>query len=116
MKNKNAEEIQIDKKITKLLNKYDLTEVDSFKLIKKLKKITKNIESDEKISAMIPVREFNNGDYLTFVTRDGLVKRTDIMDYARIRQNGLRAIDLVEGDALISVNKTDGEQEIMVAT
>ena len=74
------------------------------------------LESDEKISAMIPVREFNNGEYLTFVTRDGLVKRTDIMDYARIRQNGLRAIDLVEGDQLISVNLTDGEQEIMVAT
>lgn len=74
------------------------------------------LESDEKISAMIPVREFNNGDYLTFVTRGGLVKRTDIMDYSRIRQNGLRAIDLVEGDELISVNKTDGEQEIMVAT
>ncbi len=74
------------------------------------------LESDEKISAMIPVREFNNGEYLTFITRDGLVKRTDIMDYARIRQNGLRAIDLVEGDELISVNLTDGEQEIMVAT
>ncbi|MBQ3124169.1 MAG: DNA gyrase subunit A [Clostridia bacterium] len=74
------------------------------------------LESGEKISAMIPVREFNNGDYLTFVTRGGLVKRTDIMDYSRIRQNGLRAIDLVEGDELISVNKTDGEQEIMVAT
>lgn len=74
------------------------------------------LETDEKISAMIPVREFNNGDYLTFVTRGGLVKRTDIMDYSRIRQNGLRAIDLVESDELISVNKTDGEQEIMVAT
>lgn len=74
------------------------------------------LESDEKISAMIPVREFNNGEYLTFVTRNGLVKRTDIMDYARIRQNGLRAIDLVEGDELISVNLTDGERDIMVAT
>ncbi len=74
------------------------------------------LESDEKISAMIPVREFNNGEYLTFVTRNGLVKRTDIMDYARIRQNGLRAIELVEGDELISVNLTDGEREIMVAT
>ena len=48
MKNKNAEVI-FDKKITKLLNKYDLIEVDSFKLIKKLKKITKNIELDDKI-------------------------------------------------------------------
>ena len=74
------------------------------------------LDSDEKISAMIPVREFNNGEYLTFVTRNGLIKRTDIMDYSRIRQSGLRAIDLVEGDELISVNLTNGEQDIMVAT
>ena len=74
------------------------------------------LESDEKISAMIPIKEFNNGEYLTFVTRNGLIKRTDIMDYSRIRQSGLRAIELVEGDELISVNLTDGEKEIMIAT
>ena len=74
------------------------------------------LDSDEKITAMIPVREFNNGDYLTFVTRNGLIKRTDIMDYSRIRQSGLRAIDIVEGDELISVNLTDGEKDIMVTT
>ena len=74
------------------------------------------LASDEKISAMIPIREFNNGEYLTFVTKLGLIKRTDIMDYSRIRQNGLRAIELVEGDELISVNLTDGEREILIAT
>ena len=74
------------------------------------------LEPDEKISAMIPVRKFNDGHYLTFVTKRGLVKRTDIMDYSRIRQSGLRAIELVEGDELIAVNMTDGEQDIMVAT
>ena len=74
------------------------------------------LEANEKISAMIPVKEFNNGDYLTFVTRNGLIKRTDIMDYSRIRQSGLRAIELVEGDELISVNLTDGNKEIMIAT
>lgn len=74
------------------------------------------LESDEKISAMIPIREFNNGDYLTFVTKNGLIKRTDIMDYARIRQSGLRAIELVDGDELISVSLTDGESEILIAT
>lgn len=74
------------------------------------------LEANEKISAMIPVKEFNNGDYLTFVTRNGLIKRTDIMDYSRIRQSGLRAIELVEGDELISVNLTDGNKDIMIAT
>ena len=74
------------------------------------------LESDEKISAVIPVSEFNNGDYLTFVTKRGLVKRSDIMDYSKIRQTGLRAIELVEGDELISVNLTDGEKELLIAT
>ena len=74
------------------------------------------LENGEKISAMIPVREFNNGNYLTFVTRGGLIKRSDIMDYSRIRQSGLRAIELVEGDELISVQLTDGEKDIIVAT
>lgn len=74
------------------------------------------LEANEKISAMIPVKEFNNGDYLTFVTKSGLIKRTDIMDYSRIRQKGLRAIELVEGDELISVNLTDGNKDIMIAT
>ncbi|MGM9936500.1 MAG: DNA gyrase subunit A [Candidatus Ornithomonoglobus sp.] len=74
------------------------------------------LESGEKISAMIPIKQFNNGDFLTFVTKKGLIKRTDIMDYSRIRQSGLRAIELTEGDELISVNLTDGERDILVAT
>ena len=72
------------------------------------------LEPGEKISAMIPVAEFEKGDYLTFITRNGLVKKTDIMDYSKIRQNGLRAIEIVEGDELIQVAKTDGESEIML--
>ena len=74
------------------------------------------LESNEKISAMIPVKTFDDGGYLTFVTRNGLIKRTDIMDYARIRQSGLRAIELVEDDELISVNLTDDTKEMLVAT
>ena len=74
------------------------------------------LESGEKISAMIPIKEFEKGNYLTFVTKQGLIKKTDIMDYSRIRQGGLRAIDLVEGDELISVRLTDGTNEMMLAT
>lgn len=74
------------------------------------------LEKDEKISAMIPVKSFDEGEYLTFVTRNGLVKRTDMMDYSRIRQGGLRAIELVDDDELISVNLTDGTKEMLVAT
>lgn len=74
------------------------------------------LETGEKISAVIPVREFTNGDFLTFVTRGGLIKRSDIMEYSRIRQSGLRAIELVEGDELINVRLTDGEKHIIVVT
>ncbi len=74
------------------------------------------LDSDEKISAMIPIRNFEDGDFLTFVTRKGLIKKTDIMDYSRIRTNGLRAIELNDGDELIGVYRTDGEKEVLVAT
>ena len=74
------------------------------------------LEQDEKITAMIPVPVFEKGYYMTFVTKNGLVKKTDIMDYSRIRQVGLRAIELVEGDELISVNLTDGTSDIMLST
>ncbi len=74
------------------------------------------LEPGEKINAMIPIAEFEKGDYLTFITRNGLVKKTDIMDYSRIRNNGLRAIEIVEGDELICVKLTDGDSEIMLIT
>ncbi len=74
------------------------------------------LDNDEKISAMIPIRNFEDGDFLTFVTRKGLIKKTDIMDYSRIRTNGLRAIELNDGDELIGVYRTDGEKELLVAT
>ncbi len=74
------------------------------------------LEQDEKITAMIPVPVFEKGYYLTFVTKNGLVKKTDIMDYSRIRQGGLRAIELVEDDELISVSLTDGTNDIILST
>lgn len=74
------------------------------------------LEEDEKISAAIPVKSFDEGSYLTFVTKNGLIKRTDVTDYAKIRQGGLRAIELVDGDELINVSLTNGEKDLLVAT
>ena len=74
------------------------------------------LESGEKITAMIPVASFEEGHYLTFVTKDGTVKKTDLMAYAKIRANGLRAIEIAEGDELISVNITDDGSEMMIGT
>lgn len=74
------------------------------------------LESDEKITAMIPVSSFEDGHYLTFVTKDGTVKKTDLMAYSKIRSGGLRAIEIAEDDELISVQITDDDSEIMIGT
>ena len=74
------------------------------------------LEADEKITAMIPVREFEEGKFLTFITKMGTIKKTDLMDYSRIRTGGLRAIELAEGDSLITVKLTDGDCNMIIGT
>ncbi len=74
------------------------------------------IENGEKVTAMIPVQEFAEGKFLTFVTKNGTIKKTDLTDFSRIRTNGLRAIELAEGDELIRVKITDNTQHIIIAT
>ena len=74
------------------------------------------LEPGEKITAMIPIHEFEEGKYLTFITRNGTIKKTDLMDYSKIRSSGLRAIELVEDNTLINVLLTDGEQNIIIGT
>ncbi|MDD6214082.1 MAG: DNA gyrase subunit A [Firmicutes bacterium] len=74
------------------------------------------LESGEKITAMIPVASFTEGQYLTFVTKDGTVKKTDLMAYSKIRSGGLRAIDIADGDELISVKVTKNNCNIIIGT
>ena len=74
------------------------------------------LEAGEKITAMIPIPEFEEGQYLTFITKNGTVKKTDLMDYSRIRAGGLRAIELNEGDELITVELTSDECNVMIVT
>ncbi len=74
------------------------------------------IESDEKVTAMIPIKEFEDGKFLTFITRNGIIKKTNVMDYSRIRNGGLRAIDLDEDDELIRVKLTDDTKDIFIGT
>ena len=71
---------------------------------------------EEKISAVISLEEFREGDYLVMATRKGLVKKTPITDYINIRKTGLAAITLREEDELIEVKFTNGSQEIILAT
>ena len=74
------------------------------------------LEPGEKISAMIPLREYIEGEYLVMATRNGVIKKTDIMEYENAPKGGKIAINLDEGDELINVKKTDGNAHIFMGT
>lgn len=73
-------------------------------------------EADEKITAMIPVSGLEDDLYLNMVTRFGISKRCALSAYKNLRKAGLNAVDLDEGDELVSVRLTDGKQRMFVAT
>ena len=74
------------------------------------------VEKDEKVSAMLHVREMDDDSFLVFATRSGTVKRMALSALRNIRTNGIRALTLDEGDELINVMRTDGSQNILMAT
>ncbi|UVI30334.1 DNA gyrase subunit A [Paenibacillus spongiae] len=74
------------------------------------------IEQGETVNAVIPVESFDSDRYLFFATRQGIVKKTPLDDYANIRKIGLIAINLREDDDLVGVKLTDGDQEIIMGT
>ena len=71
---------------------------------------------EEKITAMIPIKEYEEGQYLFMATKKGLVKKTKITDYSNVRKTGLAAITLREDDELIEVKFTDKTQDIILVT
>ncbi len=70
----------------------------------------------EKISAMIPIREFEEGKHLFMITKKGVAKKTPIMEFSNVRKNGLAAISLRDDDELIEVKATDENSEIFLIT
>lgn len=74
------------------------------------------IAPDETVTAVIPVKEFREDRYLVMLTKQGIIKKTDMANYANIRKGGLIAINLKEDDSLIGVMTTDGNDQILVAT
>ncbi|MDI9568605.1 MAG: DNA gyrase subunit A [bacterium] len=70
----------------------------------------------EKITAVIPVQDFDKDGYLIMATQQGIVKKTDLSEFENIRRNGLIAITLNEGDDLIDVRFTRGGQEVILGT
>src|SRR2546422_309618 len=75
-----------------------------------------NLEPGERVSAFLTVREFQEGRYIVFATKNGLIKKTELMAYSNPRSNGIRAIAIEEGDEVIDVRLTDGQQEIILST
>jgi DNA gyrase subunit A len=74
------------------------------------------LEGEEKITAVIPIAEYKEGLYLFMATKQGHVKKTDLMQYSNIRRSGLAAVTLRENDELIDVRLTDGERDIILVT
>jgi DNA gyrase subunit A len=74
------------------------------------------IRPDERISALVPVREFADSKWLLFATRNGTVKKSVLSAYGNVRANGINAINIEEGDELIDVQITDGNNDIVLAT
>ena len=79
-----------------------------------------NIEPDDKVTAYLRVKnladaEFNNSHYIVFCTKNGTIKKTSLAEYSRPRQNGVNAINILEGDKVIEVRLTDGDNEIIMA-
>ncbi len=75
-----------------------------------------NLEPGERVSAFLSVREFVDGRFVIFVTKKGSVKKTDLMLYSNPRASGIRAIGLEDGDEVIGVRLTDGQQELILST
>ena len=74
------------------------------------------LQPGEKITAIIPMREFNEDQYLIMATREGMIKKTPMVEYGNVRKNGLQAIVLKDGDELIEVKATDDQQDIFLVT
>lgn len=74
------------------------------------------LQPEEQITAIIPMRQFNNDNYLFMATKKGMVKKTPMVEYEHVRKNGLQAIVLKEGDELIEVKATDDTQDIFLVT
>ncbi len=72
------------------------------------------MDEDERINAILPVREFREDSFVFFATQEGVVKKTSLADYSRPRPSGIIAVDLDEGDCLVGVALTDGKHDVML--
>lgn len=74
------------------------------------------LQPGESITAVIPIREYNDDSYLLMATKNGIVKKTKVTEYSNIRKNGIQAITIRENDELIEVKLTDNTKEVFLVT
>jgi DNA gyrase subunit A len=72
------------------------------------------MDEDERINAILPIREFREDRFVFFATEQGVVKKTSLADFSRPRPSGIIAVDLDEGDRLVGVAITDGKHDVML--
>jgi DNA gyrase subunit A len=75
-----------------------------------------NLEADEKVMTILPVKEFEKGRFIITATQKGTVKKTDLLAYSNPRQGGIVALTIDEGDSLIAARLTDGSMDILLAS
>ena len=75
-----------------------------------------NLQEDEKVMTILPVKEFEEGRFIITATRNGTVKKTDLMAYSNPRQGGIIALTIDADDSLISARLTDGSMDIILAS
>jgi DNA gyrase subunit A len=75
-----------------------------------------NLGKDEQVATTLSLRDFEEGKYVVMATRDGLVKKTPLLAYSRPRTNGILALNIREGDELIAVRTSSGDQHIFIST
>ena len=75
-----------------------------------------SLDADEKVTAIMPIQNFADGKYLLFATKNGLIKKTALKEYDSTRKTGLQSINLKDGDEVIGVRLTDGEDNVVLVT
>ena len=74
------------------------------------------LQKGEKLATVLPIKEFSENSFIVMATREGLIKKTDLMAYSNVRTNGIIALKINDDDELISVRVTDGEHDIFIGT
>jgi DNA gyrase subunit A len=98
------------------LKGYKIPEGDRYAKGKAIINLLPRLEEGEKIETAVPIHEFDDKHYLIFTTKKGTIKKTVLSAYGNIRVNGIIAIKLQEGDALMGVELSDGTKTVMIAT